>query len=150
MCLAYKTGVAIGFFVREKAKVGECDIHYAKREDAEIAVEKLAYLGKTPMEVIEFEHIAPDKRNNWLNQSNPAFERLMPLADRQTKFAKSEDDEQAVFGLFSNGVKTNRDEWVFDFDVHNLRNKALFFADTYNNLLDDNDSSYPTRIKMES
>ena len=71
----------------------------------------------------------------------------MLLADRQTKFAKSASDEQAVFNLFSNGVKTNRDEWVFDFDAHNLRKKALFFTDTYNGLLDRNDKSYPSSIK---
>ena len=39
-----QTGVAIGFFVREKAKVGQCTIHYASREDAELAQDKLAYL----------------------------------------------------------------------------------------------------------
>ena len=26
------------------------------------------------------------------------------------------------------GVSTNRDEWVYDFEVANLRNKVLFFA----------------------
>ena len=142
-----QTGVAIGFFVREKAKLGECGIHYAKRDDAEIAIDKLAYLGKSEIGDIEFEQIAPDKRNEWLNQGNPDFENLILLADRRTKFAKTTDDEQAVFKLFSNGVKTNRDDWVYDFDVHNLRNKALFFADTYNELLDNDDRSYPAKIK---
>ena len=51
----------------------------------------------------------------------------MPLADRQTKFAKATNDEQAVFGLFANGVKTNRDEWVYDFDARILRDKVLFW-----------------------
>ena len=41
-----------------------------------------------------------------------------------------------MFKLFSNGVKTNRDDWVYDFDVNsNLRNKALFFSDTITNYL---------------
>ena len=39
-----QTGVAIGFFVREKAKLGNFGIHYTRREDAELAVNKLAYL----------------------------------------------------------------------------------------------------------
>ena len=34
------------------------------------------------------------------------------------------------------GAVTHRDEWVYDYDPINLRNKALFFADTYNALLD--------------
>ena len=36
-----QTGVAIGFFVRERSKLGKCNIHYAKREDAEPATEKV-------------------------------------------------------------------------------------------------------------
>ena len=142
-----QTGVAIGFFIREKAKLGRCGIHYVRREDAETAVDKLAYLGKTGLGDIEFESVTPDKRHNWLNQVNPDFEGLMSLANRETKFAKAADDERAMFRLFTNGVKTNRDEWVYDFDVHNLRIKALFFADTYNELLDSNDNSYPTSVK---
>ena len=51
-----QTGVAIGFFVREKEKLGECAVHYANREDAELAVDKLAYLNKTDLEGIELEH----------------------------------------------------------------------------------------------
>ncbi|MYC08218.1 MAG: N-6 DNA methylase [Chloroflexi bacterium] len=142
-----QTGVAIGFFVREKANIGECGIHYARREDAEIALDKLAYLSKAELADIEFQEIIPDKLDNWLNQSNPEFERLIPIADRQTKFTKSADEESAIFKLFSNGVMTSRDEWVFDFDIHSLRYKALFFADTYNNLLDRNDISFPSTIK---
>ena len=62
-------------------------------------------------------NIRPDKNDNWLNQSNPDFEKLIPLADRATKLAKTPDEEHAVFGLYSLGVVTNRDEWVYDFDV---------------------------------
>ena len=126
-----QTGVAIGFFVREKAKLGECGIHYAKREDAEIAMDKLAYLSKAHLGDIEFEGITPDKRNNWLNQSNPGFEKLIPLADRQTKFAKTADEEQAVFKLYSMGVVTNRDDWVYDFDAAHLGSKVRAFINSY-------------------
>ncbi len=142
-----QTGVAIGFLVRQKERLGERSIRYTRREDAETAADKLAYLGKTELGDIEFERITPDKRHDWLNQSNPHFERLVPLANRQTKFAKTVDDEQAIFRLFANGVKTNRDEWVYDFDGHSLRNKSLFFSDTYNELLHGNDNSYPQIIK---
>ena len=62
----------------------------------------------------------------------------MCLAQRQ---------ETSVFRLYSNGAKTNRDEWVYDFDVANLRAKALFFADTYNKQLGDGDEVYNPAIK---
>ena len=55
----------------------------------------------------------------------------MPLADRQTKLAKSTTDEQAVFGLYSLGVVTNRDEWVYDFDSENLGRKVRALINSY-------------------
>ena len=142
-----QTGVAIGFLVREKSKTGKCGIHYARRDDSELATDKLAYLRKTALGKIAFEDIKPDRRNGWLNQSNSDFEALLPLVNRETKLAKTADDEQAVFGLYAMGVNTARDEWVYDFDVHNLRDKALFFADTYGELMDKGDTSCLPVIK---
>ena len=142
-----QTGVAIGFFVREKTKLGTCNVHYARREDAEPAADKLAYLRTAAMVEIAFECLAPDSKNNWLNQANPEFSKLTALANRETKLAKRVEDEQAIFGLYSLGVSTNRDDWVYDFDVRNLRDKALFFADTYNDLMDAGNDSYDPVIK---
>ena len=126
-----QTGVAIGFFVRDKSRLGECGIHYARREDAELAADKLSYLSETTLDQITFEGVTPDKRNDWLNQSNSDFETLMPLANRQTKLAKTSADEQAVFGLYSMGISTNRDEWVYDFEENTVSDKVLFFCRTY-------------------
>ena len=119
-----QTGVAIGFFVREKGKLGNLGIHYTRREDAELAVDKLAYLHKARLDEIPFEAITPDTDGQWLNQSNTNFAGLVLLADRQTKLAKTSSDEQAVFALYSMGVVTNRDEWVYDFDADSLGRKV--------------------------
>ena len=128
-----QTGVAVGFFVREKAKLGDCGIHYARREDAELATDKLAYLRDAKLADIAFDSIAPDAKGNWLNQSNSDFDTLMPLANRETKLAKKVADEQAVFGLYSLGIATNRDEWTFDFDASIVSDKVYFFCRTYRN-----------------
>ncbi|MDE2842810.1 MAG: N-6 DNA methylase, partial [Chloroflexota bacterium] len=126
-----QTGVAIGFFVREKSRLGQCGIHYARREDAELAKDKLAYLGSAGLDGIEFETITPDKRNDWLNQSNSDFEKLLPLANRETKLAKRVEDEGAVFRLYSLGIATNRDEWVYDFNMDALAAKGMYFSKVY-------------------
>ena len=126
-----QTGVAVGFFVRDQARVGECNIHYARREDAELASEKLAYLRNTPLEDIGFASIVPDAKSYWLDQSNSGFEQLLPLANRETKLAKTVADEQAVFGLYSLGVITARDEWVYDFDADQVGNKVRAFINEY-------------------
>ncbi len=145
-----QTGVAIGFFVRDKSKLGNCGIHYASREDAELARDKLTYLRDAKLDEIAFEEIVPDSRSNWLNQSNSDFERLLPLAKQKLKSATPGSGSDTLFGLHSVGVSTNRDDWVYDFEVNNLRNKALFFADKYNELLDANDKSYNPIIKWSS
>ena len=145
-----QTDVAIGFFVRDKSRSGECNIHYVCREDAEVAKDKLAYVGRATLGEIAFADIAPDAKNNWLNQSNPDFDKLMPLVDKQTKLAKTVGNSQAVFDMFSNGAKTNRDEWVYDFNLANLRDKVLFFTDVYNGLLDRDEKEYDPTIKWSS
>ena len=142
-----QTGVAVSFFVRDKSRLGECSIHYARREDAELARDKLAYLRGTKLGEIEFLDITPDEKNIWLNQSGSDFESLLPLANRKTKFAKTASEEQAVFGLVTNAVKSNRDDWVYDFDQACLRKKAKFFAEHYNALLDGSDLSQSPIVK---
>ncbi len=126
-----QTGVAIAFLVRDKARLGECNIHYASREDAEVARDKLAYLRVANLESVPFENITPDAKSNWLNQSDSDFATLIPLANRQTKFAKSSDEERAVFGLYSLGILTARDEWVYDFDATILPAKVEWFCQVY-------------------
>ena len=128
-----QTGVAIGFFVRDQASPGKCSIHYARRDDAELATDKLEFLRKSGVGQIAFQSITPDKKSNWINQVNPQFEKLIPLADRATKLAKTSDDERAVFRLYSLGVVSNRDDWVYDFDERHLREKVGFFCNAYEN-----------------
>ena len=133
-----QTGVAIVFFVREKTKLGECGIHYARREDAELATNKLAYLRGAALHTIGFDDITPDAKSYWLEQSDSDFEELIALAD---------DDTDAVFDLHAPGVVTARDEWVYDFTPDSLKMKARFFADAYNGFLDKADESYSPVIK---
>ena len=141
-----RVGIAVYFLVRSQQTNG-FRILYNAVEDYAKSAEKTDYIRNKMVSDFEFEEVTPDSKNNWLNQSNPDFDKLIPLADRQTKFAKTADEEQAVFKLSALGVNTARDEWVYDFGISTLRSKALFFADTYNGLLDCNDSSYPTIIK---
>ena len=126
-----QTGVAIAFLVRKKDRVGECRIGYARRDDAETAVDKLAYLRSATLDGIKFDSITPDKRNDWLNQSASDFEQLIPVANRKTKLAKTAREEQAIFRLYSLGVITARDEWVYDLDQTHLGNKVQAITNEY-------------------
>ena len=126
-----QTGVAIGFFVREQSKLGTCGIHYASRRDEELAADKLAYLRHTELDDTALEDIVPDKKNNWLDLTDNDFDSLVPVATKQTKLAKSASEERAIFGLYSLGIASNRDAWVWDFNRSALSDKMLTFAQTY-------------------
>ena len=130
-----RIGVAVGFLVRQSKSNGIGHIHYQALVDDKSGSEKLAELSGLNLADIDFENITPDKRNNWLNQSENDFDKLIALANRETKFAKDVSQESSIFKLFSPGVKTDRDDWVYDFDIRGSPEKSiLFFADTYNEL----------------
>ncbi|MDP1746204.1 MAG: type ISP restriction/modification enzyme [Bacteroidota bacterium] len=105
-----------------------CKIWYIRRPEMETADEKLDFLSSNTLENIPFEHIQPDKSNNWINLADTDFENLLPICDKSVKDGNS---KKALFELFSMGVVTNRDEWAYDFNRDKLSNKIKFFYDKY-------------------
>ena len=84
------------------------------------------------MREIDFDEVAPDKNAHWLHLTDNDFETFLPLASKETKAAKTAAGEKAIFKLFSLGVVTNRDEWVYDLSQIGLQNKMEFFTGKYN------------------
>jgi predicted helicase len=125
-----QTGIAISFLVKERKK-RELSINYARRPENETAEEKLSYLSKGRLALERFEKIIPDKNGNWLNQQVNSWESLTRVISKETKLASSPAKQQAIFRMFSLGVVTARDDWVYDFDELNLARKVQFFIDTY-------------------
>ena len=80
---------------------------------------KANFLGKTKFNELDFHHIIPDNNNYWINQIDTKnnFETLIQLMDKNSK------NNQVVFGIYSNGISTNRDEWVYDLSKKDLNNK---------------------------
>ena len=112
----------------EGFKVFYTAVHeYAKGDD------KIEYVVQKSLSESDFHMIDPSAEGGWLTQSVSNFESLVPLANRQTKLAKTTGDEQAVFGLYSLGIVTARDEWSFAFDSHSLADRVKYFCDIYNN-----------------
>jgi predicted helicase len=125
-----QTGVAISFMVKRRRHKG-CMIFYARRPEFETAAEKLSFLGSSKLSMLKFERIDPDKKGNWINLSENNWEALVPIADKKAKAAKSAGQEQAIFRLFSFGLVTNRDEWMFDRSEENLELKVSYLLKNY-------------------
>lgn len=125
-----QTGVAISFFVR-RSKAKGCRIFYARRPELETAEEKIAFVSSSRLSDLQMEEVRPDRRDNWLNLSQGDFESLIPLASRETKAATKPSQEKAIFKLYSLGISTNRDEWIYDFDRKTLADKMQFLESVY-------------------
>jgi predicted helicase len=81
------------------------------------------------MRALDFDEVSPDKNANWVNLTNNDFETLLPLA---LKSSKSSSTSKSVFSLYSQGVKSNRDEWVWGSSEKEVMSKVGYLIDTYN------------------
>jgi len=124
-----QTGVAIMFLVKRQTKAKakhKCRIEYISLDDFWRKEKKLEWLRENPLREIAFGRITPDKKHNWINQSDNDWDSLLPLVDKDSK------SEEKVFYLSALGVLTNRDEWVYDFSKDNLIEKAKYLESVFN------------------
>ncbi|TRT81794.1 MAG: DNA methyltransferase [Microcystis aeruginosa Ma_OC_H_19870700_S124] len=127
-----QTGVAISLIVKRESNNLPCRILYTRRPELDTASQKLEFLSSTKLNQLDFEHIIPDKKHNWIEQSDNDFNDLIAVVDKNTKLSNDKINELAIFKLYTNGIKSNRDEWVYDFNSQQLESKISYFIDVYN------------------
>jgi len=139
-----QAGVAIMFLVKKLKKDNtQCNIQYVSMDDNWLKEQKLQWFAENPIKDISFEHVVPDKNNNWINLSNNDFDSLIPLRNKDNK-------NKQLFEFSLNGVATSRDEWVYDFSKESLEKKVTFFISHYNKLVDDGKTEIDNIIKWSS
>jgi predicted helicase len=74
--------------------------------------------------------VEPDSRHVWLEQSENNWDDLLPIADKGLKSGKR-GAKGAIFKDFSSGLKTQRDEWVYDASSEALQRKVRYLINTY-------------------
>ena len=107
-------------------------IFYFTLQDEQTRHEKIDWFANIKIEKILFDEIIPDKKANWVNQTDNNFDDLLPLVNKEVKAGRS---EEAIFKLFSTGLKTKKDEWVYDVSKNNLVAKIKFFIEIYQKTL---------------
>ncbi|MCE7916876.1 MAG: damage-inducible protein, partial [Nitrosomonas sp. PRO5] len=73
-----------------------------------------------------WQEIEPDQFGDWLNQRDPNFDTYISLGNKKDKTA------QVIFENYSNGVKTNRDAWVYNASLGDLSNTTEGMVAYYN------------------
>ena len=108
--------------------MSEARISYFSLQNFQGKEAKLDWLQRVSFEKIEFDNINPDGKGNWINLTDNDFDSFLPLVDKEVKAGKS---EKAVFKIFSRGVATQRDEWVYDFSKNALIEKIKYLVNAY-------------------
>lgn len=125
-----QTGVAISFMIK-RTKDRLHRIHYTRRPQLDSAEEKLSFLANAKMTALPFEIVEPDTKQNWLDISTNDFDSFIPLCDRDTKQTNVAGQERAIFKLYSQGLKTNRDEWVYGFSRDSVAERVEYLVGSY-------------------
>ncbi len=130
-----RVGVSINLFVKRGASGGRplSRIFYYRTDDLWNKKRKFDFLHERQHAGnIEWQEIRPDRRNTWLTEGLQAeFESFIPLGSKEAKGAKGEAVD-VIFHRFSNGVKTNRDAWAYNFSRDALTENIKRTLDTYN------------------
>lgn len=123
---AIRVGVGISFFIRRNDRNTNTEITYYEVDDFLSSTEKHDYLdlgewhGNLPGKRI----LKPDSRHTWLTEDlKKEFDSFITLYQK---------NQQSVFNVVSNGVKTNRDIWAINFSKLTLERNIRRFIDTYN------------------
>jgi predicted helicase len=144
-----QTGVAIVLLVKKRREKG-CKVFYTRRPEMETAEDKLAWLGANKASALHYDAITPDKTQNWLHQTDNDWDTLLPIASKAAKAGKLGSKNQAIFQLFSSGLKTQRDEWAYDPDKATLEAKMRYFVETYDATRKDKSFAGKDTIKWDA
>jgi predicted helicase len=96
---------------------GGAEIHYRDIGDYLTREEKLKIIcsAATPeaLDRVQFETITPNSEGDWVSQRSELFNTLVPLTNET-------GTELSVFDLRSNGLKTSRDAWNYNYSLNRL------------------------------
>jgi predicted helicase len=132
-----QVGVGITIAVR-KAQTTQPTLEYYRVPEYWRKTEKLAFLTeKQHIHNIAWLSLQPDEKNTWITEGMQAdFSTFTPLGTKEGKSSLTDntfmDNTLSIFKTYGGGVKTNRDDWAYDFDKTSLEIKIKIFTETYN------------------
>ena len=76
----------------------------------------------------DWQEITPDRHHDWLNKREQGFDRLYPLG---SVAGKNGTADETVFRLYSNGYKTGRDAYLYNFSSESCTETARLMIGDY-------------------
>ena len=122
---------------RELAEIRYHDIgDYLKREQKLDILRQACHLGGIP----SWQAIQPNDKEDWINQRDGLFDTLLPLTPEK----KGDLKASSVFSMYSRGLETGRDTWVYNYSEKQVSDNMEGMADFYNEQLEKAELSMDT------
>ena len=122
-----RVGVSINLFVKKKQESSESPrIFYYPTDELWNRKQKFDFLIECQhIGAIPWQSIQPDARHTWLTEGlHAGFDTFVPMGSKEAKAVKGEAVD-AIFKTYSNGVNTNRDAWVYNFNRNMLSTENM-------------------------
>jgi len=120
--------VAITLLIRTGGGDSHCQIYYRDIGEYLTREDKLTIVADATLDSIDWTSIAPNPEGDWINQRADNFTTWTPIGQKTVGDACN---PSAVFHLYSNGLKTNRDTWCWNYSksrlVENIRRMTTFY-----------------------
>ncbi|MDC1301755.1 DEAD/DEAH box helicase family protein [bacterium] len=125
-----RTPVAISILVKKSKKNSSNQIFYHEVGDYLTREQKLSILADLKSisgikSSKKWTAITPDVHHDWLNQRDTSFDDFIPIGNKKTR-------DISVFSTYSMGVKSNRDDWVYNSSEDVLQKQLKSTIDFYN------------------
>lgn len=149
-----KVGISIMMLVKRRDHQGKARIQYfavpdglKRREKLDLLIKDVSFSEMESSKQLTI--LKPKDNGDWIVQRNDAFLNLLPLAgDTRKKFEKH--DENSLFVGYSNGYKTSRDAWSYNFSLTSEEKNMSSFIDEYSSQLAQGTIMYlPNKIKWD-
>lgn len=134
-----QVGVSISFLVKKKNEQPprQVKFYYSRVDEFWRKEQKYEFLSeKEHIGNVEWQEIVPDSKCNWLTAGmDESFNSFIPMGTKEAKISKSQEIE-TIFKVFSLGVATNRDSYVYSFNIDELKKRVKVFSAIYNTAVD--------------
>jgi predicted helicase len=135
-----QVGVAITLLIRNRGGQSQTDpasVYYTRVDEWWRKEQKYAFLESSgDMTHVEWQRLTPDSRGTWLTHgASDEFHSFLPMGSRESRAGRVGAGE-TIFRTYSLGLRTNRDDWAYNFSDSGLAANIKRFADTYNSDVD--------------
>ncbi|MEU9555854.1 DEAD/DEAH box helicase [Streptomyces fumanus] len=109
-----------------------CELYYYEVDDYLTREKKLDGLRAQSLDTVEWEQLQPNADGDWINQRDERFAEFQAIAEKDKVAAP-----KAIFALYSPGLQTNRDAWVYSHSRQQLSENVEALIDFYNEQVAD-------------